>query len=507
MGLFNSFQLKQRINQKTKNLAGGEAYLQDEKLELVSILLNSFVQNQFYRSAEDTMQRVGELIQAMPDKKFAAKCAVYARNHFGMRSISHVTAGTLSPVIRGQTWAAPFYEQVVRRVDDMAEILGFYLSQYGTVKVKNGKRYLQPIPNAMKKGFRKAFDKFDNYQLAKYRMEGKAISLIDIVNLVHPVPTDHNRDALAKLVAGKLSLNGKTRQDRMTRIGQTAQSAEEKASMKAEAYADLLGSGKYPYFDLLRNLRNILRDAPQQAGKVCDLLTQEKVIRRSLVLPLQFQTAFYEVESLSGPEARGIIRALSDALDVALGNVPHFEGATLVVTDTSSSMVRRYGGRPYDPRVPINTASLFSAIMAKAHDADVMLFATEAQYFSVNTRDSTMTVADQIRSKIGVVGHATNFHTIFEKADRAYDRIFIFSDMQGWKGRSVPDQAFSKYCQRTGANPFVYSIDLTGYGTLQFPQTKVFCLAGLSGEIFKVMEKLEVDRSALIHEIEKSVQL
>lgn len=507
MARFNSNQLKQLVTQKTKNFAGGEAYLQDEKLEFASILLTSFVQDQFYRSSKDTTQRIAELIQKMEDKQFVAKCAIYVRNQFGMRSVSHVTAGTLLPLIRGNTWAAPFYNQVVRRVDDMAEVLGVYLSQHGTVKVKKGKQYLQPIPNAMKKGFRQAFNKFDNYQLAKYRMEGKAISLIDLVNLVHPIPKEHNREALSKLVQGKLNLEGQTRQDRMTRIGQTAKTAEEKATMKADAYAELLNTGKYPYFDLLRNLRNMIQDAPELVEKVCELLTQEPLIQKSLVLPFRFQTALHELEKLSGPEVKRVIQALSKAVDLSMVNVPSFEGSTLVVVDTSGSMTRFTDKGRYNPKVPVNTAALFAAMMAKANQGDMMIFASDAQYLNINTSDSTLAVVEQMRSQIGTVGHGTDFHKIFQTANRPYDRIFIFSDMQGWIGGRTPNKAFAKYCQRTGANPFVYNIDLTAYGTLQFPQRKVFCLAGFSGEIFKIMEKLEADPSALIHEIENSVSL
>lgn len=52
------------------------------------------------------------------------------------------------------------------------------------------------VPNAVRKGFKKAFERFDAYQLAKYRSENKDIKLVDIVNLVHPKHTD----ALQKLI-------------------------------------------------------------------------------------------------------------------------------------------------------------------------------------------------------------------------------------------------------------------------------------------------------------------
>ena len=53
-----------RFNQKrvaagpdTINLAGGEAFQESAELELVSILLTSMVQDQFYRSGNQTLDR------------------------------------------------------------------------------------------------------------------------------------------------------------------------------------------------------------------------------------------------------------------------------------------------------------------------------------------------------------------------------------------------------------------------------------------------------------------
>ena len=41
----------------TTNLAGGEAYKQTDELALVSILLTSFVNDQFYRNAKTFLEK------------------------------------------------------------------------------------------------------------------------------------------------------------------------------------------------------------------------------------------------------------------------------------------------------------------------------------------------------------------------------------------------------------------------------------------------------------------
>jgi hypothetical protein len=86
--------------------------------------------------------------------------------------------------------------------------------------------------------------------------------------------------------------------------------------------------------------------------------------------------------------------------------------------------------------------------------------------------------------------------------DRAYDRVIILSDMQGWLGHYTPEKNFRRYCERTGASPTVYSIDLAGYGTLQFPERKVVALAGFSERVFDLMAMIEREPAALFADID-----
>lgn len=75
--------------------------------------------------------------------------------------------------------------------------------------------------------------------------------------------------------------------------------------------------------------------------------------------------------------------------------------------------------------------------------------------------------------------------------------------MQGWIGGYTPVNEFNQYKKMTGANPFVYSFDLNSYGSMQFPETNVFCLAGFSEKVFDIMKLMEQDKKALVNEIKK----
>lgn len=462
---------------KTTNLAGGEAYRESPKLELVSILLTSFVADQYYQKASDSIKQLTGLLDRVP-AKFAAQAAIYGRTKFGMRSISHVLAGELASRVKGEQWTKSFYDQVVYRPDDMTEIASYYFKKYG-----------KPMPNSLKKGLAKAFAKFDQYQLAKYRGEGKDVSLVDLVNLVRPVPTTKNKAALKALVEGKLK-SLETWEAKLTQAGQVAENDAEKDELKSKAWKDLLLEKKLGYFALLRNIRNIAEQSPEMLDEALKQLTDRKAIKKSLVLPFRFETAILEIHGSNIEGGRKILVALNQALDISVDNVPEFKGKTLIVLDTSGSM----NGRP------AQIGALFTAILAKANpNSDVMVFSNHAQYVTVNPLDSTLTIAGNIPFH----GGGTNFHAIFDEANKAYDRIIILSDMQGWVGYNSPVQTFNQYKARLDANPRIYSFDLAGHGTLQFPEPNIFAIAGFSEKVFDMMALLEQDKNAMIKEIEK----
>lgn len=459
---------------KTVNLAGGKAYKQTPELELVSILLTSFANDSFYRSENDTFEKLKELISKC-DKKFVAKATVYARTQFGMRSITHVVASELSKYISGEKWAKDFYSAVIYRPDDMIEILSYHTQN-------NGK-----IPNSIKKGFAKAFDKFNRYELAKYRGEGKKFKLVDVVNLVHPTPTEKNSEAIKNLVKGELK-SFDTWEVELSKSGQTATNDEEKSEFKKDVWVKLIREKKLGYFALLRNLRNIIEQAPEIIKEALEQLVNEAAIKKSLVLPFRFTTAFEEIQKLNdGKIVRDVLIALNKAVDIAINNVPKFDGETLVVLDVSGSMEGK----------PSQIGSLFASVLIKSNNADFMTFSENSKYRNVNPMDSTITIANSIRFANG----GTNFRSIFQVANKKYDRVIILSDMQGWIGSETPTREFNEYKKTTGANPFVYSFDLNGLGSMQFPENNVFCIAGFSEKIFDIMAMMEMDRNVIFNTI------
>lgn len=468
---------------KTTNLAGGEGFVMTPELELVSALLTSFLEDKFYESGAKRQSRIESLVDKV-DPLFAAKASIFARTEFGMRSVSHVVAGHIAGTVKGEQWTKRYFDKVVYRPDDMMEILSYYYANFG----KNE-------PKALRRGFAKALERFDEYQLAKYRGAGKAVKLVDVVNLVHPQHTE----AIGKLVRDELR-NTNTFEAKLSKAGQ-----EGGEDAKAEAWKDLIKSGRIGYMALVRNLRNIINETDEEVvDKAVDILTDENRIKKSLLLPFRFLTAYDQLQSNS--RSSKVLTGLSDALDISFANVPKFDGKTLVVIDHSGSMgsgINSAFGR----------GAMFGLALARSSGADLMHFGDTAEYLSFNKNDSTLTLMKYLDSLnngwsggAGYVGHGTNFNSIFETADKAYDRIIIISDMQGWVGYYSPSRAFGAYKTKYGVNPQVYSWDINGYGTLEFPENRVATLAGWSEKTFDIMKLVETDKKALVNKI-NSIEL
>ena len=461
------------------NLAGGEAFSLEPEMELTLNVLTSFVKESFYLSEREGLKKTRDVI-SRADPTFLPKLALYARHKIGMRTISHVLAAELAT--KRFNGKKDFYRDIVKRPDDMFEIIAYY--KRFCKKAGGGKKLF--LNNSLKRGFAEAFSKFDGYQLAKYRGEGKEIKLVDLVNLLHPKAVGRNADALAKLVKGELK-STETWEAKLSKTGQDAGNEEDLKSLKKSAWMDLLSNKKIGYFALLRNLRNIITQAPEAIPLACEMLTDERLIESSLVMPFRFSTAYDELTKIYPSGSQPIIQALHDATSKSCKNVPRFTGKTVVAVDISGSM----RGQPSD------IASLFGAILTKSNNADLIKFGTKATYVSYNQFDTIYTIRDYL--KYG--NHNTDFKPVFRLLDKKYDRIIILSDMQGWVDRESPKRVFEMYCEKFECKPFVYSWDLKGYGTTQLPEDQIFLLAGFSDKVFDVMRLLETDKNALYNEI------
>lgn len=505
------------------NHEGGTGFKLEPKLELVA-LLSSGIENTFYEKEGDRETRLRTLIEsiAKTDPTFVAKALVYARTEMGQRTVTHLGAVNLAKFLSGNDLGKRFFSKrdrkaetggIVFRLDDMLEIAACYTA-------KNPGKSLS---NALKKGFKLALESADAYELAKYQAKNRDISLVDIVNLVHPKPSDKMKPYFEKLMKGELK-QFNTVEDKNTKSGQevaakvksgelTAKEAkEELKEAKEENYAELIKNRKIGYLALLRNLRNILKTSSNKAliNDAADLLTDEKLIRQSLVFPHQIDLALEVMLSeFSVSEMNTFANALNKAYDLAIPNLSELGmyGRTAVVWDTSASMtsytISNGKGNKYKS-TPADKAALIGATLAKGVGADLYHFASTCEEIKFNPSDSVNTIKKVGLGLTGRVGHGTDFGSIFSTLKGKYDRVFIISDMQGADslGRN---SSYSSYVSKHG-QPHIYNIDIVGYGTTMIkPGSKVYSLFGYSNETYELCKKVEVDPKVLLKAIEAIV--
>jgi len=518
-----------KFNTKTEDKAlinkmGEAAYKLSPKEELVATVLTTFIEKSYYESQNEVLDRINKA-SLKCDVEFVAKTALYTRREANMRSSSHVLAAELASRISGTEWGSKFYKSICVRPDDMAEILGYYLN------VMNKDTEGHKIANAMKKGFKSKLESMDPYLIDKYKMPSKSISLIDLVNLFRPKPTTANTEAYRRLMHGE-SLDGlyttKILEKEMSKAGQ---GATNKKTAKSAAITETLetNASKMPIFNLVRNLRNILENTPEQVDLVVETMTNPAKIMKSRMLPFRFASAYQEVDKLATSEAKTkILNALEVAINYACENIPKLVGTTAILIDHSGSMRgsnERSGGISAFSKVTSSSiANLFGCMLMQTQD-NVYMGLFGDKLVRVNNIDRTKGVLKthgEVHAKGSQCGLSSE-HGLYEffgdvvKHKVRVDNVVIFSDMvigsNSWYGRgtahgfSTNGGSFNRLLEQFKiVNPManIVSVDLRQTeGTTVFnKKIGVTQVAGWSEKIFDTLGGLSKGYEDIIKEIE-----
>lgn len=177
----------QQATIKTVNHEGHVAYAMRDREKLVTQVLTSFInEEKFYGDNTAEMKRTIEHV-VKQDPEFVSKLAVFARREFNMRSVAHVLTGYLANIPEGKPYVRSTVRGITLRGDDATELLSFYLATFG-----------KPIPNSLRKALRDVFTDFDAYTLAKYKGEGKAVKMRDLLRICRPHPETEEQSVMWK---------------------------------------------------------------------------------------------------------------------------------------------------------------------------------------------------------------------------------------------------------------------------------------------------------------------
>ena len=500
-------------NSKTFNHEGGESYSVSPEMELYKTICTSILNNKFYESDTDTLDRIKTLISQC-DPLYVAQLAVYAREEMNLRSIPLVMTVELAKIHNGDSLISKLTERVIQRADEITEILGYYQISNG----RTGTKKLNKLSKQLAKGIANSFDKFEEYHFGKYNRNTE-IKFRDALFLSHAKSkSPEQRDLFNKIINDELAIP-------YTWETQLSEAGKMSGRSKKEVWEELIDSRKVGYMAILRNLVNILEAdvSADHIQKVCDYISNETAVKRSRQLPFRFlssyrmlvgmpnRRSFYwgrdgernGVDSIYVPE---IAEALEKAIVLSVNNINIDKNdKILIATDVSASMITPISERSVIFQYDIG-AVLSMLLNNKMKYTTTGLFGNTFETFNF-PKGSVLRNTNEIYELEGRVGYSTNGHKVLEYANKSkqkYDRIMIFTDCQLYGGSIVNE--WNKY-KIDNPDCKLYVFDLDGYRHSPFSEkgNDSYLISGWSDKVFDMMNSIENGNKVI--DVIKSIKL
>jgi len=486
---------------KLLNYEGETAFALTPQMELYTLVATSVLSEQFYEKAEDRLDRLRQLIKKN-DAGFVARLAIYAREQMHLRSIPLVLAIELAKTHQGDGIVGKLAARVIQRADEITELLAYYQ----LANERKEQKKLNKLSKQLQKGLAEAFNKFDEYQFAKYNRDTQ-VKMRDALFLVHPKAKDETQQALFdKIVKDELK-TPYTWEVELSALGQkTYESSEARANAFRTKWEELIFSNKLGYMATLRNLRNFLEAGigNEALNKVCKYLSDEKVVVSSRQLPFRFLSAYRELKAVKEGRTGIILEALEAAVLYSAANIPGYDINTRVVVaaDVSGSMQTPVSVKSQVQNFDIG---LLLAMLMRNRCRNVITGMFGDTWKTINVpKGNILANVEEFRRREGEVGYATNgFLVIKDLLDsrQVVDKVMMFTDCQLWNNKHDGINIISlwKSYKKLAPNARLYLFDLAGYGNtpLKVEQDDVYLVAGWSDKIFHALQAIEEGSDAV----------
>lgn len=352
-------------------------------------LLEHCIDEALAHDAEGTLREAARLRAEALVRTTPQVILVRAAHHVGVRGTGLV-----------RRWA----KEIITRADEPAVGLAYQLKRFG-----------KPIPNALKKAWRDALERFDEHALAKYRMASRAEKTVDVVNLVHP-----RGAAIDRMTKGTLTTTDRTWEAIVSARGSTA-----------EAWAEALPV--MGHMALLRNLRNLVK-AGIPAGSFTDKLVAGA--RTGKQLPFRYYSAHV---ALGADAPKAVREAVEESMMISLENLPWLGGRTMALCDNSGSAQGTTTSAMGTMKV--STIANLTGVLAamRSDDGHLGLFGDRLETMAIRKRSSVfaqLDAAEHIAKDIGL-NTENGIWLFWDRAIRQrerWDHVFVFSDMQAGHG-------------------------------------------------------------------------
>ncbi|MDQ0014197.1 60 kDa SS-A/Ro ribonucleoprotein [Variovorax boronicumulans] len=474
------------------NEAGGMAYALSPKHRLAQLAATGCLNNTFYAQAQDQLDAVLALAREV-DPVFVAKTAVYARRAGHMKDMPALLAATLA--VRDVSLLAKVFDRVV----DNGKMLRNFVQMLRSGAV--GRKSLGTRP---KKLVQQWLLEASEAQLLNASV-GNTPSLADVVKMVHPKPAEAWRAAwFAWLIDRPYALEAlppvtqafeRFKRDRSLEVPDVPFQMLTALELDTQAWAQIAQRGSWQM--VRQNLNTFARHGvfalPGLAEAVAAKLRDPQAVAKARVLPYQLMAVY----TATGAEVPHVVKeALQDAMELALANVPVFEGRVVVCPDVSGSMsspVTGHRGSATSAVRCIDVAALVAAaVLRRNADARVLPFETKVVSLKLNPRDSVMTNAAKLAAVGGGGTSCSAPLALLNKEKAKADLVVLVSDNESWadraRGRGTATmQEWAAFKERNPKARLV-CIDIQPYATTQAQERDdVLNIGGFSDEVFKLL--------------------
>ncbi|MBO4380183.1 MAG: TROVE domain-containing protein, partial [Muribaculaceae bacterium] len=471
--------------------------------ELYTAVVTTSLDDSFYERGGERVNRIVELIGKV-QPMFVAQLAVYTRTVMNLRSVPLLLLVELARRHNGDDLVSRAVEKTVNRADEIMELLMCY-------------QWRNPNPDSVKKlghlsrqiqvGLQKAFNKFDEYQFAKYDRDNLKVRLRDALFVVHPKAKNEDQQAIFDKIANRQLETPYTWETELSALGQSKFLTDD---MRNDAFRqkwkELIHSCRLGYMALLRNLRNILNAgvAYNDISVVTERISDAQQVAKSKQLPFRFLSAYREIEGIQSLYTKTVMDSLEKAVRHSSANVEGFDENTrvLIAADVSGSM-----NNPISRNSTIKyyDIGLLLAMLMQSRCKSVISGIFGDSWKPVNVPSNNILMAtEKLRQFMNEVGFSTNGHLAIDwliEHNTVVDKVMMFTDMQMWDsyyGDASLEASWNRYKQ-IAPDAKLYLFDLVGYGLapLRIVKPDVYLIAGWSDRIFDILSAVDKGEDAL----------
>lgn len=352
---------------------------------------------QFYLDGKTHAELVRDLVGKVAPEKVAA-LAETARTKFKLRHIPLLLARELA---RHGKLQANALTNIIQRPDEMSEFLSIYWQDGKTA-----------VSNQVKKGLAACFNKFSEYQLAKWDKNSAAIKLRDVMFLSHPRPQNQQQVDLFKRIASDALETPDTWETQLSG-----------GADKCETFTRLMNEKKLGALAFLRNLRN-MRDSGVSKTLIRSYAQELDV---SKVLPFRYIAAARIV-----PEFEDMLETM---MFRSLATHQKIPGKTVLVIDVSGSMF----GTKISAKSDLDRfdAAAALAILCREVCDEVEIYSFSNNAVRVAPRRG-FALAEAISKSQSHNGTALGTSMRQVDANGSYDRCIVFTDEQSYDRPGTP---------------------------------------------------------------------